>query len=75
METELIKRAVSQGIFAALFVFLFIWMLKDSREIRKEMRDSKNKIDEEYTKKINQIMLNYQETIKDLARKEETTKA
>lgn len=44
METEIIKMACQTGIFASLFVYLFFYMLKDSkaREVKYQETINKN---------------------------------
>ena len=52
--TELVKVVISNGIFATLFVFLFLYQLKDS-----------SKRENEYQKMINELQ-GHLEVIKDV---------
>ena len=48
MDQELLKFAISQGLYAALFV----WLLIDTRKESKNKEESLNKIIEENNKKV-----------------------
>lgn len=48
METEIIKAAMAQGLWAVLFVVMLFYVLKTSGEREKKLTDALNKLAERF---------------------------
>ena len=49
METEIIKMAMQTGIFASLFVYLFFYMLKDSKNREVKYQELLDKLTDRFS--------------------------
>lgn len=49
METEIIKMACQTGIFASLFVYLFFYMLKDSKNREVKYQELLDKLTDRFS--------------------------
>lgn len=69
METEILKLAMSQGVFTALFIWLLFWVLKENakREAAGAERESNyQRIIHDIADKLTGMVCNMQDDVKEI---------